>query len=100
MAAARWEEYSWFSEKITEERREGANERERSARACGRGRGLAERKIKPTQSSSHVTVRITDVPTDTQCGLWAEACGEPVWLHLACFLACLRALEYVGLLCA
>lgn len=42
-------------------------------------------KIKPTQSSSYVTVRITDVPTDTQCGLWAEACGEPVWLQLARF---------------
>lgn len=49
-------------------------------------------KIKPTQSSSYVTVRITDVPTDTQCGLLAEACGEPVWLQLACFLDSVRAL--------
>lgn len=60
-------------------------------RICGRGRGLlVKRKIKPTQSSSYVTVHITDVPTDTRCGLWAEACGEPVWLHLACFGVCVR----------
>lgn len=73
-------------EKITEDQREGEDERERARpeHVCGRGWGLVERKIKPTESSSYVTVRITDVPTDTQCGLWAEACGEPVWHPLAC----------------
>lgn len=53
--------------------------------SVGGGRGLVERKIKPTQGSSYVTVHITDVPTDTQCGLWAEACGEPVWLEIGFF---------------
>lgn len=43
-----------------------------------------EEKSNPPRAL-YVTVRITDVPTDTQCGLWAEACGEPVWLQLACF---------------
>lgn len=64
---------------------ESEREKARPASVCGRERGLVERKIKPTQGSSYVTVHITDVPTDTQCGLWAEACGEPVWLEIGFF---------------
>lgn len=71
---------------------ESEREKARPASVCGRGRGLVERKIKPTQGSSYVTVHITDVPTDTQCGLWAEACGEPVWLEIGFyFFFCLSS---------
>lgn len=102
MATERWEEYSWFSrrqQKIGERERMSESEREkaRPASVCGRGRGLVERKIKPTQGSSYVTVHITDVPTDTQCGLWAEACGEPVWLEIDFFFFFFCLSSFFGL---
>lgn len=43
------------------------------ARVCGSGLGARGEENETHQSSSYVTVVITDVPTDSPCGSWAEA---------------------------